>query len=132
MDNQQESLENKISIPNLEKYFTDFEGNVYSKCKGGCLKKLTPHLHYGRSNNPYKRIKVNKKLWLVHRLIGSVLINRQLNTNEVVNHKNGITTDNRLENLEVITQRENVQHAIDNNLYCKGIDWHKARVKTKI
>ena len=67
---------------------------------------------------------IKSKLWLVHRFIVSVLINRKLLSSEQVNHKNGKTDDNRLCNLEVVTFQQNVQHAVANNLYCKGKDWY--------
>jgi len=129
MDNQQvSSIGTKlIPIPEFELYFTDTTGTIFSFKRGGKEKILSPYLHYGKSKNPYMRVKIINKLWLLHRLIGSVNIGRQLNKDEVINHINGVTTDNRLTNLEVITQRENVNHAVSLVLYCSGDEWYEAR-----
>ena len=47
----------------------------------------------------------------LHRIIATLFLDNPKNVN-VVNHINGIKTDNRLENLEWCTQQHNVNHAI--------------------
>ena len=56
-----------------------------------------------------------KKNLLIHRIVGITFIKNPDNKCDI-NHKNGIKTDNRLENLEWNTRSENVKHAYKNNL----------------
>lgn len=60
---------------------------------------------YGISENLY-----------VHRIVAETFIENSDNLPQV-NHINGDKTDNRVENLEWVSAKENVQHAIKNGLF---------------
>lgn len=53
-----------------------------------------------------------RKSLLVHRLVLLSFLGEPAK-NMQTNHKNGIKTDNRLVNLEWVTAKENIRHAID-------------------
>ncbi len=63
----------------------------------------------------YRVLKIDRKNYTVHRLIAATFLKRK-NVNETVNHKNGTKTDNRVENLEWCSLKENIQHAFRTGL----------------
>lgn len=64
----------------------------------------------------YKRVALSKngnsRQYLVHRLVAIAFLGIDIQK-PFVNHKNGIKSDNRLENLEWCTFSENLQHSYD-------------------
>lgn len=49
----------------------------------------------------------------VHRLMAFTFLGDPVGDRNHVNHKNGIKTDNRIQNLEWVTRNENIQHSYD-------------------
>lgn len=64
-------------------------------------------------NNGYYSVRLKDKLIKIHKLVAiHFMENYKYNVpNIVINHINGIKTDNRIENLEQITKSENTYHA---------------------
>ena len=130
MGNQQGSLnEDWMSIPGHDGYYADAQGMIWSLKRS--KKIISQCVHVARGKKRYCRSKVSDKTYLSHRLIASAMIGRPLEKGEVVNHKNGNTVDNKPSNLEVVSHRDNVIHAVQNGLYCSGPEWYAARGMSK-
>ena len=60
--------------------------------------------------NKYIRRKVNGKMLMKHRYVYQEYIKRPLLRGELIHHKNGDKSDNRIENLEIMTPKEHSMH----------------------
>lgn len=68
--------------------------------------KISGYLYILKPNHP----NCNKRKYVAeHRLIAEKYLGRYLTNNEIVHHINEIKTDNRKENLEIMTKKEHMQ-----------------------
>lgn len=88
---------------------------MITKCGRLWVNKSNRFLTLCKNNSGYLSGYIGKKE-LVHRIMARVFLSAK--DPFVVNHKNGIKTDNNIDNLELITQAENVAHS--RNLGVRG------------
>jgi hypothetical protein len=105
-------------IPSAPDYCISKEGMVVSLKPGskryGKPKKLRVSI------DGYLKVKINKQYVPLHRLLAETFIPTINYRTKQVNHKDGNKLNNSLSNLEWVSQRENLHHAMDNGLHAWG------------
>lgn len=100
----------KGAIRSLNRYVVTKGGKSWY-IKGKVLKNRV-------ASNGYSRIvlhtKIKKRETYVHQLIAETFLMRDYKSKKLtVNHINNVKTDNRISNLEVVTQSQNIIHSIN-------------------
>jgi len=110
--------------PEVWKAIPDYEG-LYEVSNLGNVKRIVNRCNIPRckilKNGMKKKGYVQVKLYLggmgknyvVHRLVALAFLGIPDDPKMQVNHKNGIKDDNRVENLEWVTNAENARHSFD-------------------
>lgn len=99
------------SLENDKKYYISNLGR-FKNSKGVIMEDYKPH-HSG-----YIYVRVNKQKYALHRLVALAFLENPENK-QVVNHIDGNKTNNKLENIEWVTTKENCLHNYKANLIKK-------------
>lgn len=112
------SIKKKIKVNQEVAKSTSFP-NIYASINGKIYKRVSDitiiELVQYKNSKGYKLITINGSSKLIHRIVCEAF-NGPIPEGYVVNHIDGDKANNNIENLEAITQKQNIQHAYNTGL----------------
>lgn len=132
-----DNLKNLQSVSLLGGLYVLYEnGQIYCpprvvRCSNGFRTLKEKFLKHRTDSNGYKYVMLygvdTQEIHRVHRLL-MINFRYQKGCEElVVNHKDGVKSNNELDNLEWCTRKENAIHALENNLRSLNYDYNTCR-----
>lgn len=118
----QSKLKNQLLYVNGVFYWKITKGNRAHGSVAGCL----------NISNGYRSIFIDGYAYREHRLAFLYVFNL---SPKYIDHIDGNSSNNRIENLRECTQRQNCQNRViksDNMSGVKGVGWHKGRWRARI
>jgi frataxin-like iron-binding protein CyaY len=119
-------ISNLGNVKSLDRFISNGKG-LFLK-KGQQISKCI-------NNYGYLRVGLQKngkqKHYTVHTLVASEFLGYVINGKNdiVVDHKNNIKTDNRLDNLQLLTNRQNISKSKRGSSKYTGVHWHSTNKK---
>ena len=103
-------------IEGFNHYYISDDGRVFSDARGGELRERATRLNQkGYKYTFLTNGKNVKKTAIIHRLVAEYFL-PNYDKNLQVNHIDGDKTNNKVENLEMVTGLENMRHASEHHL----------------
>lgn len=104
-----------VSLPMYPDYLIMNNGDVYS-----CLRRMVKRLRPGRKQSGYCFVGMTnrdgeRKYEMIHRLVAMAFVANDFGYSEV-NHKDGDKGNNDFRNLEWVTPKQNISHAVKTGL----------------
>tara|TARA_R110002153_G_scaffold64566_2_gene172936 strand:- start:75 stop:518 length:444 start_codon:yes stop_codon:yes gene_type:complete len=99
----------------LNKYFEYKDGKLYWKVSTSNRVKVGQEVG-NKANNGYIEFQCNGKRFYTHRVVWE-MFNGKIPEGLQIDHINGIKDDNRIENLQLVTNKQNTQRRNDTKGY---------------
>jgi hypothetical protein len=118
----------------LHDLFAYADGKLYWKVSRNPLKDFVGKVAGSNDGHGYIYVSINRRKQAVHRIVWQ-MFNGFIPDGYQIDHINGISTDNRIENLRLATNSQNGMnkgHRSDSASPYKNVTWNKQQCKWKV